>query len=99
MSTPGTVFVIAEFRARKGQEQALKGVLNALIPPTRREPSCLQYDLLVDAANPAMLVFLERWETDDSLERHLQSLHVQTARKDWAALLEAEPEIRQLRKL
>ncbi len=99
MSNPGTVFVIAEFCARKGQEQALKAVLNALIPPTRREPSCLQYDLLADAGDPAKLVFLERWETDDSLERHLLTAHVQIARKDWAPLVESEPDIRRLRKL
>ena len=99
MSNQGTVFVIAEFRAKKGQEPALKAVLNTLIPPTRREPSCLQYDLLYDPDDAATLVFLERWETDDSLERHLQTPHIQTARKDWAALVETEPIIRRLRKL
>lgn len=99
MSAPGTVYVIAQFRAKKGHEEALQKVLTALIPPTRHEPSCLHYDLLQDAAEPGTLVFSERWETEASLDRHLQTAHVQKALADVKPLIEGEPSLRRLRKL
>ncbi len=99
VATAGTVFVIAQFRAKKGQEIALQAVLNALIPPTRREPSCLQYDLLQDAADPATFVLLERWETEESLDRHLDTRHVQAALEQVKPLSDAEPTVRRFRKL
>jgi len=99
VSAPGTVYVIAQFRAKKGQEDALQAVLTALIPPTRHEPSCIQYDLLQDAAEPGTLVFVERWETEESLDRHLQTAHVRKALAEAKPLIEGEPLLRRLRKL
>ena len=43
-----TVHVLARFAAQPGKEDALKAVLIALVPPTRRELGCYQYDLLVE---------------------------------------------------
>jgi len=47
MASTANLHVIAHFLAKAGQEDALKKVLNAAIPPTRREIGCYRYDLLV----------------------------------------------------
>jgi quinol monooxygenase YgiN len=94
---PGTVHVIARFIAKTGKEEELKGVLTALIPPTRREIACYQYDLLRNAADSREFCFVERWETDAALEQHLATPHVATAMAQAQPLVEAPPDVRRYR--
>jgi quinol monooxygenase YgiN len=96
---PGTVHVIARFIAKAGKEEELKGVLTALIPPTRREIACYQYDLLRNTADPREFCFIERWESDAALEQHLATSHVATAMAQAQPLVEAPPDVRRYRVL
>jgi quinol monooxygenase YgiN len=41
-----SIYLIVRFRARAGQEDALKQALGTLVAPTRREAGCVQYDFL-----------------------------------------------------
>lgn len=91
---PATVHVVARFVAKPGKEEALKGVLSALVAPTRRELGCYQYDLLVSSTDPRELCFVERWEGDRALDQHLETEHVKTALRQVDGLLDGEPEIR-----
>ena len=88
-----TIHVIARVRARSGKEEALKAVLTALVPPSRRELDCYQYDLLQSAADPRDFCFVERWDGAVALDRHAQSEHVKRAGVQMADLVEAPPEI------
>ena len=74
-----TLHVLARFVAKTGKEDALKSVLIALVPPTRRELGCYQYDLLMDASNPRQFCFVEKWDDDLALDQHLTSPHVKGA--------------------
>jgi quinol monooxygenase YgiN len=94
---PATVHVIARFVAKAGKEDELKGVLTALIPPTRREIACYQYDLLRNAADPREFCFIERWETDAALDQHLATPHVTSAMAQAQPLVEAPPDVRRYR--
>lgn len=94
---PATVHVVARFVARAGKEDELKTVLQRLVPPTRRELGCYQYDLLVNPADPRDLCFVERWEDDKSLDQHAASEHIRQAREQFAPLVEAAPDIRRYR--
>ena len=91
---PATVHVVARFVARSGKEDALRAVLTALIPPTRRELACYQYDLLVEAGDPRQFCFVERWDGPAALDQHLQTAHVQSALTQIEDLVEAPPDIR-----
>ena len=88
-----TIHVIARVRARSGKEEALKAVLTALVPPSRRELDCYQYDLLQSAADPRDFCFVERWDGAAALDQHAQSEHVKRAGAQMADLVEAPPEI------
>lgn len=91
---PATVHVLARFVAKPGQEDALKAVLTAAIAPTRREIGCYQYDLLMETADPKQLCFVERWDGDVALDRHLETAHVKSMLEKLDGLVEVPPDIR-----
>jgi quinol monooxygenase YgiN len=94
---PATVHVIARVRAKEGKEEALKAVLVALIPPSRREIACYQYDLLQSSADPREFSLVERWDGEPALDQHAKSDHVAKAGTQMADLVEAPPDIRRYR--
>ena len=89
-----TVHVVARFIAKSGKEEALKGVLNALIAPTRRELGCYQYDLLTNQKDPREFCFVERWESDKALDQHAETAHFKTAMSGAESLVEEPPDVR-----
>ena len=92
-----SVHVVARFVAQPGKEQALKAVLLALIPPTRRELGCYQYDLLENPADPLDFCFVERWESDKSFDQHSETAHLKTALAQSEPLVSAPPDVRRYR--
>ena len=88
-----TVHVIARVRAKAGKEEALKNILSALVPPSRRELACFQYDLLQSSSDPREFCFVERWESQLALDKHAASEHVARAADQIADLVEAPPDI------
>jgi quinol monooxygenase YgiN len=92
-----TIHVIARVRAKEGKEEALKAVLLALIPPSRRELACYQYDLLQSTTDPRDFCFVERWDGEGALDQHAKSDHVTKAGTLMTDLVEAPPDIRRFR--
>ena len=90
---PATVHVLARFVARSGKEDALKAVLIGMVPPTRRELGCYQYDLLNDRNDPRQFCFVERWDDNEALDQHLETAHVKKALEQVQDLVEGPPEI------
>ena len=86
--TPLTV--VARIRALPGHERQVKAALLALIPPTRRERGCLNYDLHQSTEDPALFMFHENWESRAHLDAHLQQPHLDAFEKQTAGRL-AEP--------
>jgi quinol monooxygenase YgiN len=89
-----SIHVVARFLAKAGQEEALKKVLNAAIPPTRRELGCYRYDLVVNSSEPRDLCFIERWDGTRAFEEHLATPHVQLMLQQIEGLVESPPDIR-----
>ena len=75
MSQPFTA--IATLIAKPGQQDALEQHLRALVEPTRAEAGCGQYDLHQDLANPLAFYMIERWSSDEALQAHDTSAHIQ----------------------
>jgi quinol monooxygenase YgiN len=94
---PATINVIARVRAKEGKEDALKSVLLALVPPSRRELACYQYDLLQSTTDPREFCFVERWDGEGALDQHAKSDHVTKAGTQMTDLVEAPPDIRRYR--
>lgn len=87
-TTPVTV--IATLKAKPGQESALRAELLGLIPTTRQEEGCLNYDLHQSSTDPAVFVFHENWTSKAALDAHLARPHL-TAFMGKAEMLLAEP--------
>ncbi|WP_085695312.1 MULTISPECIES: putative quinol monooxygenase [unclassified Pseudomonas] len=86
MSQPFTA--IATLIAKPGRQEALEQHLRALIEPTRAEAGCSQYDLHQDLANPLAFYMIERWASDEALQAHDASAHIQHFRAQAGEFLE-----------
>ena len=67
--------VIAKVVAKKDSVESLKSELLKLVPPTRKEAGCIEYNLHQDNEDPAVFVFYETWDSPGSLENHMNSEH------------------------
>jgi len=85
-----TLTVIALIKSRPGKEAAVREALLALIPITRQEPGCINYDLHVSTENPGHFLFHENWTSKQYLDDHLARPHL-TALAARADELFAEP--------
>lgn len=72
--------LLAHFEAKPGKVDALKAALLQLIPPTRAEAGCLEYELFQDTQNPNHIVFVETWETRETWLAHMETAHITTMR-------------------
>ena len=64
--------VIATMRAQAGKEDELQQHLLRLVPQTRAEGGCIDYDLHRLQDDPSVFVMLENWRDRDELDKHLQ---------------------------
>ncbi|WP_247258148.1 putative quinol monooxygenase [Pseudomonas moorei] len=96
MSQPFTA--IATLIAKPGQQDALEQHLRALVEPTRAEAGCVQYDLHQDQANPLAFYMIEHWSSEEALQAHDASAHIQHFRDQAGDFLE-HFELKRLRAL
>ena len=54
----------------------VKAELEKLIPITRKEAGCIQYDLHQDNENPAYFLFYENWESRELWQTHMNAPHL-----------------------
>jgi len=86
--------VVARLMAFPNKIEEAKALLLGLVEPTRKEAGCLQYDLLQNQADPTDFTFVEEWESDESLDAHLASEHIQSAIAQIPELIASGPDIR-----
>jgi quinol monooxygenase YgiN len=70
------VVVVGAFTARDGKESEAREAFEALVTPTHGEDGCILYALHRGHDDPRRLAFIERWESKEKLEAHLESDHV-----------------------
>jgi quinol monooxygenase YgiN len=85
--------VVATIRAKPGQERVLREELLALIPITRQEPGCLNYDLHEAVGTPGSFLFHENWISKQHLDDHLARPHLQAFLGKADTLLAEPPQI------
>ncbi|ABP53143.1 putative quinol monooxygenase [Salinispora tropica] len=69
--------IVANIHAKPDQVDLVKAELKKLIPITRGEKGCINYDLHQDTSNPAHFVFYENWESRDLWQAHMNAEHLQ----------------------
>lgn len=80
--------IVANIKANADKVDLVKTELEKLIPITRAEEGCIQYDLHQDNDNPAQFLFFEVWESRDLWQVHMNNQHL----KDYLAATEGAVE-------
>jgi quinol monooxygenase YgiN len=91
--------VVATMRAKPGREQDLRAALEALIGPTRDEDGNHTYALHQGAQESALFVFYENWTTQEHLDAHLGTPHIQALLPRIPELLDGELAITPLQRI
>ncbi|AFY31862.1 putative quinol monooxygenase [Calothrix sp. PCC 7507] len=92
--TNQTIRVVARIVALPDKVEALKAVLLELIAPTRQEAGAIRYELLQNQSDPTDFTFVEEWSSNEALDAHLASPHLQTGITKLDGLVAAPPDIR-----
>ncbi len=86
------ISAILRIHCRQDRISDVNKLLRSLIEPTRVEAGCISCRLYHEAGRPNAITWVEEWETEEDLRRHLRS---EIYRKILATLdmAEEEPEI------
>ena len=68
--------IVANIHANPGQIGLVKAELEKLIPVTRAEEGCINYDLHQGNDDPAHFTFYENWESREMWQAHMRSSHL-----------------------
>ena len=68
--------IIANIKVNSGKVDLVKAELEKLIPITRAEKGCLQYDLHQDNEDPEHFLFYENWESRELWQTHMNAPHL-----------------------
>ena len=68
--------ILAQITAEPGKEDLVRAELEKLVPITRAEDGCIQYDLHVDTETPGFFVFYENWESRELWQTHMNAPHL-----------------------
>ena len=82
------ITIVAKVVAKKDSVEAVKAELLKLIPPTKRESGCIEYNLHQDNQDPSIFLFYETWESAASIEKHINTDHYKAYIKALDGLLE-----------
>ncbi|MFT5289928.1 MAG: quinol monooxygenase YgiN [Planctomycetota bacterium] len=73
--------IVAIIHANPDKVDFVKVELKKLIPLTRAEDGCLQYDLHQGGKDPAVFLFYETWESREQWQLHMNAPHLAAYRK------------------
>ena len=86
--------VVAHLTSKPETIDATRAALEGFIEPTRAEAGCVYYELMQNNADPTDFTFVEEWESNETLDAHLESPHITAFKEKAGDLLAAEPDIR-----
>ena len=67
---------MAHIRANPDKIELIRTELEKLVPITRAEDGCIQYDLHQDNDDPAHFMFYENWESREQWQTHMNAPHL-----------------------
>lgn len=66
------VSLVVRLKAKKGMGARLQQAAIKLIPLTRAEPGCIEYNFHVSSQEPDSFLFYENWIDQAALDKHLK---------------------------
>jgi len=81
----------AIFDARPGAEEALAATLARYVVLTRHEPACRNIDLVSSLTHGGRLVIIEKWDSPDAVQAHLDSPLMAAMAREALPALAAKP--------
>jgi quinol monooxygenase YgiN len=87
------IVVVGSLKARPGKEDEAAEALATLVEPTHGEAGCILYSLNQGVADKARFAFVERWASQEDLDKHLQSDHIAAVLARADELLSEAPDI------
>lgn len=72
-----STYCIEYFYAKNGWRDKLIENLLALVAPTKNEPGCLQYDLLLDNQDPNLIILIVKFSSQAALTQHEKQSYIQ----------------------
>jgi quinol monooxygenase YgiN len=91
--------VTAQIAAKPGQENEVRRLLLSLLGPSRQDPGCINYDLHQGIEGPSQFLLHENWTSENLLEQHLQTPHVQSVLGKLKELVAEPPQIKLWQKI
>lgn len=70
--------IVAHIHAKSDKVDFVKNELLKLIPLTRAEEGCIQYDLHQDNENPGHFLFYENWASRELWQNHMNAAYMAT---------------------
>ena len=71
------LFIIAQFHAKPGCEQALIATLRTVVEPTRDEPGCIEIHVFQALRDGATFFIQSKWAAEADFELHAELPHTQ----------------------
>ena len=66
---------------KEGCMEHVKKEVITLVEETRKEKGCISYRSFVSETNPNNLCFVEKWESQEALDNHMETAHILNFRK------------------
>jgi len=67
--------IIAQILAKTEKRELVKSEFLKLIAPTHLEEGCIEYNMYQDNENPNLFIFIENWESEELLQKHMKTEH------------------------
>ena len=88
------IVVIGRVRTDADKREALVRVGQAVAAASRTEAGCVSYRLYEDTEIRNEFVFVEEWESNEALQRHFATPHVQEFMHEIPATIVAPPNVK-----
>lgn len=75
------IIVSAKVTASAGNRDAFVQAAQPCIAATRKEAGCVFYELYASTEHPDKLMFFEKWQSREILEKHMASEHMKAFAK------------------
>ena len=85
--------VVAHLTSKPDTIEETRKALERFIDPTRAEAGCIYYELMQNNDDPTDFTFIEEWESNETLDAHLESSHINAFKVHAAELLACEPDV------
>lgn len=88
------IVVVGRIRTDADRRERLLEIGHALAADSRAEPGCIGYRLYEDSELANDFVFIEEWESDDALQTHFRTPHIEAFMRAVPEAIVAPPDVK-----